>query len=429
MRLTVLNHLFPEAPAILAQVLDLQAGPLESPVRSEVFGEGRFSQHGRSLGISHQYTSVGQQRESFTPRLRNNIQRLRLANIYIGSQAQTGYDISPAAEWLLENFHLLEAQFKEVYDGLPRSYFQSLPVLMQAPLAGLPRVYGVAWAFVAHTDGAFDEDLLVNFLRAYQETCALNLSELWALPTTLRVVLMENLRRLADRVAANKAARELANICCDHLDRYDVGRLNALLDLLRPRGVGGVFLAQMALRLQATVLHSNTVYKDWLYITMPDVAEMLVQQRADQAADNVSVSNSVTSLRAIGDSDWASVIGQVDIATRLLLESPAFQAEHPLTREDTLHAVEALAKRSARSEAEVARALLAAMALANPDHLASTVPAYWLQGEGAPALRQALGMGEAHHVYGPDLIRRMALPAYLLTIVIGTAGVVWWLLA
>ncbi|OYQ41829.1 hypothetical protein CHU94_05535 [Rhodoferax sp. TH121] len=428
MRLTALNHLFPEAPAILAQVLDLQAGPLESPVRSEVFGEGRFSQHGRSLGISHRYTSVGQQRESFTPRLRNNIQRLRLANLYIGSQAQTGYDISPAAEWLLENFHLLEAQFKEVYDGLPRSYFQSLPVLVQAPLEGLPRVYGVAWAFVAHTDGAFDEDLLVRFLRAYQETCALNLSELWALPTTLRVVLMENLRRLADRVAANKAARELANICCDDLDRHDVAQLKALLDLLRPRGVGGVFLAQMALRMQATVLHSNTVYKDWLYITMPDVAEMLVQQRADQAADNVSVSNSVTSLRAIGDTDWASVIGQVDIATRLLLESPAFQAEHPLTREDTLHAVEALAKRSARSEAEVARALLAAMAQANPDHLASTVPAYWLQGEGAPALRHALGMGAAYQVYGPDLIRRMALPVYLLTIVCSTAGLVWWLL-
>jgi cyclic beta-1,2-glucan synthetase len=45
-------------------------------------------------------------------------------------------------------------------------------VLRDEPLAGLPRIYGVAWAFVAHTDGAFDEDLLVQFLRAYQETCA-----------------------------------------------------------------------------------------------------------------------------------------------------------------------------------------------------------------------------------------------------------------
>lgn len=429
MPLVSLRQLVPFAPAGLAQVLDLQAGPLEPPIRSEVFGESRFAQHGRSLGISHQYTSVWRRRESFTPRLRNNIQRLRLANAYIGTQAQTGYDISPAAEWLLENFHLLEAQFKEVYEGLPSSYFQSLPILVQAPLAGLPRVYGVAWAFVAHTDGAFDEDLLVQFLHAYQETCALNLSELWALPTTLRVVLMENLRRLADRVAANKAARELANICCDHLDSYDVAGLDALLALLRPRGVGGVFMAQIALRLQATVLDSNTLYKDWLHITMPDVAEMLVQQRADQAADNVSVSNSVTSLRAIGDTDWASVIGQIDIATRLLLESPVFQSEHPLTREDTLHGVEALAKRSSRSEADVAKALLAAMAQANPEHLASTVPAYWLQGEGAPALRQALGMASAHQVNASTVVRRLALPVYLLTIACSTAGLMWWLLA
>jgi len=78
----------------------------------------------------------------------------------------------------LENFHLLEAQFKEVDEGLPANYFKGLPVLVQPPLAGLPRVYGVAWAFVAHTDGAFDESLLVHFLNAYQQSCELRLSEL-----------------------------------------------------------------------------------------------------------------------------------------------------------------------------------------------------------------------------------------------------------
>ncbi len=71
-------------------------------------------------------------------------------------------------------------------------------MLLEEPLAGLPRIYGVAWAFVAHNDSAFDEDTLVHFLNAYQEACELRLSEKGALPTTLRVVLIENLRRLAE---------------------------------------------------------------------------------------------------------------------------------------------------------------------------------------------------------------------------------------
>ena len=123
-------------------------------------------------------------------------------------------------------------------------------MLQDEPLAGLPRVYGVAWAFVAHTDSAFDEELLVHFLSAYQETRELTLGELWALPTTLRVVLIENLRRLAERVAANKAAREVANLCCDRLEAYLARAPRRGAGAAQPARRRRAFLAQMAQRLQ-----------------------------------------------------------------------------------------------------------------------------------------------------------------------------------
>ncbi len=210
-----LLRLVSDAPQAVCEILDPGHGALQPPIRSEIFGPQRFAQHGRSLGATHRAARAGWRSATFFPRLRNNIATLRDTHHYMGVQASTGYDISPAAEWLLDNFHLIEAQLKEIHEGLPRSYFRTLPVLQDEPLAGLPRVYGVAWAFVAHTDGAFDEDLLMQFLGAYQETRELNLSEMWALPTTLRVVLIENLRRLAERVAAHKAARDIQ----DEIDR------------------------------------------------------------------------------------------------------------------------------------------------------------------------------------------------------------------
>ena len=206
---TVLQRLAPGAAGDLVRLLDPQRGPVEPPNRSEIFGPERFAQHGRSLAQTHRAEVSSSRAPTFFPRLRDNIRTLREAHRYIGAQASTGYDVSPAAEWLLDNFHLIEAQLSEVHDGLPRRYFRDLPVLVDEPLAGLPRVYGIAWAFVAHTDGAFHEELLSTFLSAYQEERELTLGELWALPTTLRVVLVENLRRLAERVATNKAAREI----------------------------------------------------------------------------------------------------------------------------------------------------------------------------------------------------------------------------
>src|SRR5450432_645588 len=259
-----LLRLVPDAPAELGDILDARRGPLERPNRSEIFGPERFAQHGRSLGETHAAAFASARSNAFFPRLRENIRILREAQRYIGRHATTGHEVSPAAEWLLDIFHLIEAQLREINDGLPRRYFRDLPILQDEPLVGLPRVYGVAWAFVAHTDSAFDEDLLVHFLRAYQETRELTLGELWDLPTTLRVVLIENLRRLAERVAANKAAREVANLCCDRLDAHGPEGLDALLALLNRRGVGENFLAQIAQRLQDPRTPAEQTACDWL---------------------------------------------------------------------------------------------------------------------------------------------------------------------
>ena len=427
-----LLRLMPDAPQALRDILDGARGLVQPPIRSEIFGLQRFAQHGRSLGETHRAARATSHAATFFPRLRSNIRTLREAHCYIGVQASTGYDISPAAEWLLDNFHLIEAQLKEIHEGLPRSYFRALPVLLDEPLAGLPRVYGVAWAFVAHNDGAFDEELLIQFLSAYQETRELNLSEMWALPTTLRVVLIENLRRLTERVATNKAAREIANLCCDHIETYTLPALDQLLVLLSQRGVDRVFLAQMAQRLQVRRTTGNVrypdIYHDWLHNALPDLAATQTQQSADRAADNLSVSNAVTSLRVIGDADWPDIVARTSTLMRLMLTSTVFEAEHAVTRNQTLHGIELLARRSGRSEVSVAQTLLELMNATEGADNATAVASHWLRGAGRPALMRALGLHEHAALLWRAVARRIALPVYLSSLLLGTAGLVAWML-
>ena len=441
-----LRRLIPDASPALCDILDGRRGRIEPPIRSEIFGLQRFAQHGRSLGETHRAARASLRSAAFFPRLRNNIQTLREAHRYIGVQARTGYDISPAAEWLLDNFHLIEAQLEEIHAGLPRRYFRALPVLIDEPLAGLPRVYSVAWAFVAHTDGAFDEDLLIQFLSAYQETRELNLGEMWALPTTLRVVLIENLRRLAERVATNKAAREVANLCCDRIDSTTVEALDELLALLGRRGVGRVFLAQMSQRMQDGRTTSQGGHRasdhaderaaqhEWLKRSLPDPAAMQAQQRADQTADNLSVSNAVSSLRAIGDADWTDIVARSSSLMRLMLGSPVFEAEHTMTRDQTLHGIERIARQGERSEVAVAQTLLALMREAEGRRQATgsehgaAVASHWLTGPGRPALMQALGLHERAAASWRATARRVALPVYLGSLLFGTLGLVTWML-
>ena len=413
------------AGAEAVALLDPARGTLQPPIRAEIFGSARFREHGRSLGQAHAAKTQTRRADAFFPRIRENIRVLREAQHYIGLQARSGHHVSPAGEWLLDNFYVVLAQLKEIHDGLPRRYYRDLPVLLDAHLAGLPRVYGVAWALVAHTDSAFDEALLVDFLVAYQQTRELTLGELWALPTTLRVVLIENLRRLSERVAATKAAREAANLWCDTLDDTGIVDAQRVFDAMGRRGVASAFALQVMHRLHADPRarslqgeRNRELVRAALSLALPDPAVAQLALQAEEAADNMSVGNAITSLRLLGDTEWRELIAKASALMQRMLASPTFAAERDDTQDGTLHAIERLARRSGRSELAVADALLALMHAAPdpqmPDAAAqSTSPSYWLRGAGNPALRHAMGLRPAALSGWGPLRRRLMLPAYL----------------
>ena len=179
------------------------------------------------------------------PRVDRNLESLRQASDYIALTSGSGRYVSPAAEWLRDNFHLVEAQLQQIRKSVARSYYARLPKLAAQPLADQPRVYGIAWAYVAHTDSVLNNELFTAFLNAYQEVGELTLGELWALPTTLRVVLLENLRRVAETIAAGKVGREVAHAAWDASPSLSEQDLDAIYAALLSRGLAASYLTQL----------------------------------------------------------------------------------------------------------------------------------------------------------------------------------------
>ena len=446
---------FCSAGAHACALLEAERGALEPPIRSEIFGAARFAQHGRSLAKAHQ-ARLQKRTAPFFPRLHDNIRVLREAHAFIAQQDSAGHHISPAGEWLLDNFYMVKAQVQEVHEGLPRTYFRDLPVLVQEHLAGLPRIDGVAWGFVAHTDSAFDETLLTEFLDAYQQERELTLGELWALPTTLRVVLVENLRRLAERVATAKAARASANGWWDGV-RADaqaadaaVAALPALLQDMALRGVLRSFVLQLGQRLHSNALSpdkksgglSDAVRKtiaETLAAALPDPAAAQVQQHADQAADNLSVRNAIISLRLLSNTDWSGLIARTSLLVRTLAPCATFRAERSDTQDASLHAIERLARRCGKGEVFVAQQVLALVQQHTPPAAAGVcaseaiaqagaAPDYWLRGPGLAQLLKVLDLPQ-RLVPWQARLRPWVAPAYLGAIAAASAALVYWLVA
>ena len=195
------------------------ASPWDSDeiLRAELFSIERLEQHAASLAAAQQVASRHTARRTLGARLRDNESVLLAAYRAIAAATGEGRAISPAAEWLLDNYHLDEEQIREIREHLPPSFYRLLPKLGNGPLNGYPRVLGVAWAFVAHTDSRFDPETLRCFVRAYQRVQPLTIGELWAVAITLRIVLVENLRRAAARIVSSRAARQEADALADRL--------------------------------------------------------------------------------------------------------------------------------------------------------------------------------------------------------------------
>jgi len=169
-------------------------------IRAELFGVERLEQHAESLAAAQKITASPTHRRRLTPRVHENGRVLLESYRTIAEAIHSQQVITPAAEWLVDNFHIVEDQVREIREDLPPGYYRKLPKLAAGHLEGYPRIFGLAWAFVAHTDSRFDPDVLLRFVNAYQRVQPLTIGELWAVAITLRIVLVENLRRLAVQI-------------------------------------------------------------------------------------------------------------------------------------------------------------------------------------------------------------------------------------
>ncbi|MCL4745020.1 MAG: phosphorylase [Burkholderiaceae bacterium] len=346
----------------------------EEPIRDELFSAERLEQHAQSLAGAQAVTQDPADERALVPRVRENGRVLHEAHKLIGNAVRQRLAITPAAEWLLDNFHVVEDQLRDIRQHLPAGYYKKLPKLAQGPLRGYPQVYGLAWAIVAHTDSRFDPVWLVRFVRAYQRVQPLTIGELWAVPISLRIVMVENLRRLAVRIVGSQMARQEADRFVDEL-LPDMGTrpadlIEGAMRSLSSPTLWPAFAAQLVqrLRYQGT---STTALLEWLNrepATQGGSTDDIIQTQHDgHATANLTVRNLITSMRAIAAFDWRSFFEEVSLVDATLRQHDGFVAMDFTTRDRYRHAIEDLARGSPYSEIDVAAAVIARSQPIQPD--------------------------------------------------------------
>ncbi len=378
-------------------------------IRAELFSLERLEEHAASLAMAQPVAAQRRSRSSLVVRLRHNEAALLAAYRDIAATVSAGRVITPAAEWLLDNYHLVEEQIREIREDLPPSFYRLLPKLAEGPLQGYPRVFGLAWAFVAHTDSRFEPEALTRFVRAYQLVQPLTIGELWAVAITLRIVLVENLRRAASRIVSNRIARQEADAVADRLLGVSGSPGEPDMPLERDRlgrEFQPAFVVQLVQRLRDQDPRVTPALR-WLEQRLSaqgQTPEQIVRdEHQKQGASNVTVRNIITSMRLLSDLDWPEFFENVSLVDEQLRAGSDFAAMDFASRNLYRSAIEELARGSKLSELEITQAAMQAAkqhgnatsggdpAEGEPPPAPESDPGYHLIAGGRPAFEATVG--------------------------------------
>ena len=395
-------------------------------IRADLFGAERLEYHAISLAQAQPVIGRAARVPPLSKRVQENATVLLSAHRSCTQASQAGLTVTPATEWLLDNYHLVEKQLRQIKRDLPSGYYRQLPKLSTGPFTGYPRVLGIAWAFVAHTDSLMNGSVFARFVRAYQTVDPLTIGELWALAITLRIVLIENMRRVTDQIVAEQNNRQAAD---DLVDRV-MGRAGAGSATVAPDPTfralaeatqaleGGplpdAFAARIAQRLRGfdaveTPLHGWLT--ECLIAQGLTVDDVVLRAQSQQGASNVTMRNIVTSMRLISEMDWPDVFEEVSAVDAQLRASSEFAAMDFASRNQYRTAIETLARGSGMTEGAVTDAAMAFVA--DGATAAARDPGYGLIGPGRRALEADIGYHASLRLHLPRTLVRMGLRGYL----------------
>ena len=392
-----------------------------APILSELFGIERLEDHARSLAAAQPIARETVAGVRMADRLAANAGFLLHASRVLAPEGGGRKELTPAAEWLIDNYHLVELQIREIGIDLPPGYYRQLPKLSTGPFTGLPRVFGAMWSLVAHTDSHIEPTTLRRYLLAYQSVQPLTIGELWAVPITLRIVLIENLRRVAAIIVANSAAREQADRLADQLlgdALHAPVPWSAVANTLPTIPASDAFAVQFAYRLRGRDPRGEPALAwldDCLTRRGAQLDTVVHDELQQQGAFTVTIRNIITSLRMAASLDWSQEFEAVSSVDGVLGRSAYYSELDFKTRNLYRTEIEIMARHSPLDEIEVAT-----RAVNLADRAAATVPSgdrrcypgYYLLAGGRPAFEAEIGVRPNLRARAARISRAFGLAGY-----------------
>ncbi len=336
-------------------------------------------------------------------RLKSNFKCIQTACEDLNENLLSKIDVPAPAEWLLDNFYIIDSQYRVLRSELKRKDYLRLPVLQSGPYKGYARVYAMAVELIAGSSSTLDDAALTSYFSAYQAKNILLELEVRALPMVLRLVNMEDIRCLCEDIIAEVKSRKKADAIYELFlkdSAETMTRFRAALTsgILTGAGVDLTFAEHLCYRLRRAERNPSAsmgILEAVLSKHGTSADEVTQMEHSAQSLATVAMENSVKRLHYFSSLDWSALLPAASRVEQILCKDndKVYQTMDMPTRDLYKQQISRIAVDCHCSEVHVAREALKLAADAFGKGLDSERTGhvgYYLIDEGACQLKSLL---------------------------------------
>ena len=339
----------------------------ENIIRGEIYSIEQLEKYAEYMAKNLVVSAEAIDNNILLPRVKQNKSILQLAYKALEEKITSKNSIPQAGEWLIENFHIIEDQIREIQQDLPQGYYNELPRLSLGDLKGYPRVYSISLALIAHSDSNVSKERITKFIQSYQKFSPLKSGELWAVPITLRITLIENLRRLILKLfICEEAKMEINNITKKYLesDMSESNFTKSLNEIFSDQYTHEkASITQLCYNLrdqELDLVHNNISLDKLLKSKKLNIQSAIHAEQLEQSAIQITIGNIITSMRLLSNIDWQDFFEQTSLVESILNKDPSdtYRKMSFKDKDNYRHIIENICKKTKKDELEVSHTLI-----------------------------------------------------------------------
>lgn len=388
----------------------------------------KLENHAVELSKYHKTIRKRSSKKNIIRRLDLSYESILRGYEYIDRDIRNNREIVPAAEWLLDNLYLIEKEYKDIRHNMSESFYKELPIINKGSLKGLPRIYHLSNELISHTDGRVDENIILSFINAYEERNVLASSELWALPTMLRIAIIQNISRVVSGIVfaqrekgkADKLADKIIKLSDKELTEGEIKKI-----VKGNMGFSTHFMERLLKVLRDNGVENEKIYK-YIYNIMEvqemDSNRMVIIEHQKQAKFQVSMRNCISGIREVEALNWKECFEKLSITHEILKKDPAdiYINMDYASRDYYRHRVEVISKQMKLPESYIARAAVKCADEAKTKSELKRHVGYYLMDNGIEELKNRIGIKKRGIRNTISFISKHKVSTYIWANILGT---------